>query len=117
MVIIQKSILGLTGLDYYTYHLGIINSFLKEELTPKEREVLGAFMSFKGELVESNRFETLFRKKVREILNISHGGLSNYLKALKDKGAIVEGEDGILKIVEELFPTEPHQFYQFKITR
>lgn len=49
MAIIQKGLVGLIGKDYYIRHLSIINPFLPVELTPKEREVLGTFMSFKGE--------------------------------------------------------------------
>ena len=117
MRIIQKGILGLKGANYYIYHLSIINPFLPVEITPKEREVLGHFMSFKGELAESNRFDTYFRKQVRAELNMSDGGLSNHISSLKRKGAIKEELTGAITIAPILLPEESQQFYQFKITQ
>ena len=114
-IIIQKGLVGLVGKDYYIRHLSIINPFLPVELTPKEREVLGTFMSFKGEVAEKDRFSTYFRKEVKEALKLSDGGLSNHLKALKDKGAIKEELNGSIIIASFLLPTEKQQFYQFKI--
>jgi hypothetical protein len=117
MKIIQKAILQLKGAEYYIYHLSIINPFLPVELTPKEREVLGAFMSFKGDLAEKDRFGTTFRKAVKEMLAMSNGGLSNHLSSLKSKGAIKEDLQGFLKIAEILLPEEKQQNYQFKIVK
>lgn len=117
MRIIQKGILGLRGAEYYTYHLSIINPFLPVELTPKEREVLGTFMAFKGELAEKDRFGTTFRKEVKKMLSMSDGGLSNHLSSLRSKGAIRENLKGILEIVEILLPEEKQQNYQFKIVQ
>lgn len=117
MKIIQKAILQLKGAEYYVYHLSIINPFLPIELTPKEREVLGTFMSFKGELAEKDRFGTTFRKEVKTILSMSDGGLSNHLSSLKSKGAIKEELGGIIQIASILLPEEKQQFYQFKIVQ
>lgn len=115
MAIIQKSLMDLSRKDYYIKHLGIINPFLSIELTPKEREVLGIFMSFIGPQAEKDRFGTTFRKEVKAELNLSDGGLGNYLKALKTKKAIYEELDGRLAVKSYLFPEEKQQFYQFKI--
>lgn len=115
MRIIQKAILQLKGAEYYIYHLSIINPFLPVELTPKEREVLGAFMSFKGDLADKDRFGTSFRKEVKAMLSMSDGGLSNHLTSLKSKGAIQEDLQGIMQIAPILLPEEKQQFYQFKI--
>jgi hypothetical protein len=117
MRIIQKAILQLKGAEYYIYHLSIINPFLPIELTPKEREVLGTFMSFKGPLAEKDRFGTSFRKEVKTMLSISDGGLSNHLSSLKSKGAIKEDLTGIIQVASILLPEEKQQFYQFKIVQ
>lgn len=117
MKIIQKSILQLKGAEYYIYHLSIINPFLPVELTPKEREVLGTFMSFKGELAQQDRFGTSFRKAVKSMLSMSDGGLSNHISSLKSKGAIQEDLQGIMQIAPILIPEEKQQFYQFKIVQ
>lgn len=117
MKIIQKGIIGLKDAQYYIYHLSIINPFLPVELTPREREVLGTFMSFKGDLAEKDRFGTSFRKEVKNILKMSDGGLSNHLSSLKDKGAIKEELGGVIVIAPILLPEEKQQFYQFKIVQ
>jgi hypothetical protein len=115
MKIIQKGIVGLKEAQYYIYHLSIINPFLPIELTPKEREVLGTFMSFKGDLADKDRFGTTFRKEVKTLLSMSDGGLSNHLTSLKSKGAIQENLQGIMQIAPILIPEDKQQFYQFKI--
>jgi len=117
MKIIQKGIVGLKDAQYYIYHLSIINPFLPIELTPKEREVLGTFMSFKGDLAEKDRFGTTFRKEVKSILSMSDGGLSNHISSLKSKGAIREDLGGIIQVAGILLPEEKQQFYQFKIVK
>ena len=117
MKIIQKGIVWLKDAQYYIYHLSIINPFLPIELTPKEREVLGTFMSFKGDLAEKDRFGTTFRKEVKKMLSISDGGLSNHLSALKSKGAIREELGSLIQIAAILLPEEKQQFYQFKIVK
>jgi len=115
MKVIQTSVKDLGRVDYYIKHLGIINPFLPVELTPKEREVLGTFMSFTGDLAQEDRFGTTFRKEVKRLLNLSDGGIGNHLSSLKRKGAIAETLGGILTVKEYLFPEESQQFYQFKI--
>jgi hypothetical protein len=117
MRIIQKGIVGLKGAQYYIYHLSIINPFLPVELTPKEREVLGTFMSFKGELADKDRFGTSFRKEVKSTLTMSDGGLSNHLSSLKNKGAIKEDLNGNIQVASILLPEEKQQNYQFKIVQ
>ena len=84
---------------------------------PKEREVLGTFMSFKGDLAEKDRFGTSFRKEVKTMLSMSDGGLSNHLTSLKSKGAIQEDLQGIMKVAPILIPEDKQQFYQFKIVQ
>ena len=117
MRIIQKAILQLKGAEYYIYHLSIINPFLPVELTPKEREVLGTFMSFKGDLADKDRFGTSFRKEIKTMLSMSDGGLSNHLTSLRSKGAIKEDLSGVIQIATILLPEEKQQNYQFKIVQ
>lgn len=117
MKIIQQAIIDLGEVEYNIAHLNIINSFLPVNLTPKEIEVLAAFMSLKGEIVEKNRFGTTFRKEVKKSLKMSDGGLTNHLTNLRTKGAIKENLEGNLVVLSHLFPEETQQFYQFKIVK
>jgi hypothetical protein len=73
--------------DYYTVHLSIVNALIPTKLTPKEIDVLGFFMSLQGDIAK-DRFGTTARKLVMKELNLSDGGLGNYLKSLKEKGFI-----------------------------
>lgn len=97
--------------DYYETHLSIINALLPKKLTPMEISVLGAFMSIEGELA-SSRFGTTARKLVREKLNLSHGGLGNYLKSLTTKGYISNNMTSIIPLV---IPASEEQTYNFKL--
>lgn len=112
---IQQSILDLSPEKYYVKHLAIISPFLPVHLTPKEIEVLGMFMSFEENNI-LKRFDTAYRKVVKEKLGLSHSGLSGHIANLKNKGAIKEELGEMLTIHQFLFPNEGVQFYQFKIT-
>lgn len=108
--------LKLNEVDYYTKHLEIVNSMLPVKLTPKEIEVLGNFMSLKGDIVDKDRFGTSARKIVKERMNLQDGGLGNYIKSLKDKKFIVE-KDGQLDVLPFLKITDDVQVYMFKIEK
>ena len=56
-----KKQLRLPKTQYYTKHLSIVNIFLPIQLTPKEIEVLAAFMSLEGDIADQ-RFGTSARK-------------------------------------------------------
>lgn len=112
MEIIQRKLI-LSRVEYYKMHLLIINNFIPIQMTPKELEVLAAFMSLTGDLA-NEPFSTSGRKIVRERMKLSPGGLGNYLDAFTKKKFINE-EDGILKIWNILYPKESSQGYQFKI--
>ena len=114
--LIQKSILS-KGRFYFQSHLEIINSFFPVRLTPKEIEFLSAFMNKEGELVKEGRFNTIIRKKVKEELGLSDGGMGNYVKSLKEKGAIKEDSEGKLDVNPILFPNKKEQYYQFKLEK
>lgn len=108
-----KKTLKLDSKDFYQKHLEVINPFLPIKLTPKEIEVLSEFMNLEGDLKE-DLFGTTSRKVVKEKLNISAGGLGNYLKSLKEKGFIYK-KHGALFISEVVIPNEFEQEYSFKI--
>ena len=110
-----KKIISVPREQYFIQHLSIINPMLPVRLTPKEIEVLGSFMSLKGDIVEEDRFGTTCRKIVKERLNLSDGGLGNYIKALRDKGFIYTADSGNLTIQEVLLADENNQSYLFKI--
>ncbi len=112
-----KKVLQLKEDKYYSTHLSIINAMLPVSLTPKEIEVLAAFMSLKGDIANVDRFATSCRKIIKKKLNLSDGGLGNYIKSLKSKGFIKENEEGILFIPKVLFAEEKSQGYMFKIEK
>ena len=116
MEIIRKA-LSLSKEEYYKKHLLIINHILPIQMTPKEAEVLAAFMSLEGD-ISRDPFSTTGRKLVRDKLGISAGGLGNYLDQLKTKGFIYEDEQDeikLLKIFPILVPNKKVQGYQFKL--
>lgn len=108
-----KKTLKLNREDFYKKHLLIINHILPKQMTPKEAEVLAAFMSLTGDL-SKDPFSTSGRKIVRNRLNLSAGGLGNYLDTLKDKKFIIE-KDKIITILPVLIPLGTTQEYQFKL--
>ena len=111
---VQKTI-RKSGREYYETHLHLINPLLEHSLTPTEIVVLSAFMSDVSEIATIDRFHREVRKKVKRDLEISNGGLSNYLRAFKDKEIVQEGSNGLLYIKEFLYPEKDQQFYQYKL--
>lgn len=112
MNIIKKA-LKLSRREYYQKHLFLINHILPIQMTPKETEVLAAFMSLEGDIAE-DPFGTSGRKMVRRKMGISAGGLGNYLDTLKSKRFII-GEKNDLSILPILIPEDKEQGYQFKL--
>lgn len=81
-------------------------------MTDREIEVLSCFMSLnRGDI---DLFSTSVRKVVMEKLGLSAGGLSNYIRQLKDKGFIIE-DSGKLVILGILVPDSGSQLYSFKL--
>ena len=116
---LQKIIKFKEEHEFYLMHLNIIGAFIPVELTKKEREVLSHFMCFKGQLAETNLFNTEHRKIVKKKMNnMSDAGLTNYITTLRQKEILVENKEGSLKIKEYLFPSSDKvQIYQFKIIK
>jgi hypothetical protein len=96
--------------EYYITHLTIVNSLLSTKLTPKEIEVLASFMTFQGDIAK-DRFGATAKKMVKQSLNLSDAGLSNYIKALKAKGFITPTND--IPII--LTPNQDKQEYFLQI--
>lgn len=118
MKLIQKA-LQVNTRDFFEKHLYIINPFLPIQLTQMEIKVLAGFMALEGELVESNRFNSTARKVVMERLGLQPGGLSNYLRSLINKGALIKKEPAnLIYINKALLPLQNDvQGYQFKLVR
>lgn len=99
--------------EYYETHLSIVNCFLPIKLTQMEIKVLSIFMSLTGD-ISNDRFGASAKKIVKEKLNITSAGLSNYLKSFKTKSYIREFE-GEYRILPLLFPEPDKQEYLFTL--
>jgi DNA-binding MarR family transcriptional regulator len=109
--IIQKTLI-LDENEFYVKHLSIINVFLPVSLTKKEIDILAAIMSMKGD-ISRDRFGPTARKIIMEKFNLSQGGISNYLKSMKEKGFINEFNE----ILPILHPKSDNQPYMFKLVK
>lgn len=109
MKAISKKLI-LSTREYYTIHLSIVNALIPTKLTPKEIDVLGFFMSLQGDIAK-DRFGTTARKLIMKELNLSDGGLGNYLKSLREKGFISSNNE----ILPTLIPNEDKQEYFFQL--
>lgn len=88
---ILKKTLNLNKFDFYVKHISIINALFipdKYKLTLKEIEVVACFMKHGENLDPEYLLSTINRKKVMTEMNISNGGLTNYVTQLKNKKAI-----------------------------
>lgn len=112
---ISKTLYFKDRLLFIKKHLELVNPFLPITLTPKEIEVLAGFMSIDGEIGKIDRFGPSSRKIVRKRLALSHGGLGNYISALKAKGFIRIGQEEELYIPEILTPEKNEQEYSFRL--
>lgn len=110
-----KKLLRLGKQDYYETHLAIINCILPTKLTPKEIEVLAAFMSLEGDIAQY-RFGPSAKKIVMKLVNLSPAGLSNYISQLIEKKFLVRKGD-LIEIYPLLIPDEQEQVYIFKLIK
>ena len=110
-----KKIMNVSKDEYFIVHLSIINPLLPVKMTPKEVEVLGTFMGIEGEVAEKDRFGTTCKKIVKEKLNLSDGGLGNYIKSLKEKGFLYYNENKVLCLLDVLLADKTGQSYMFRI--
>ena len=115
-MVISKT-LTLDKDKYYQTHLSIINGVLPIKLTVMEINVLAAFMSLDGgEINNNDMFCTSAKKMVKEKLELSDGGLGNYMKSLRDKRFIIK-RDNVEVIQPILIPDNNNQSYNFKLIK
>lgn len=108
-----KKLLQVSREDYFEIHLSLLNCILPVKMTPREIEVISAFMSLEGDIAEF-RFGTSGKKIVRERLEISSAGLSNFMRSLINKGFLVKRGD-LISFFPILIPEENEQLYMFKL--
>ena len=113
MQIISKALI-LSKEEYFMKHLLIISPFIPVPLTEKEIEFLATALMVEEKLGEFT-FETTGRREIRRLMNISHGGLGNYLRELKLKGYLLEDDRNVISILDILKPESHWQGYQFKL--
>lgn len=109
-----KKTMALDNESYYLTHLFIINGVLPNKLTPMEIVVLASFMSLTGDITVDNRLGTTARKIIKDKLELSDGGLSNYIKAFRTKGILITKDDKEM-IHPNLIPNSNIQDYQFRL--
>jgi len=108
-----KKVLRLSSDDYYTTHLNLMNCILPVKMTPREIEVMAAFMSLEGDIA-LYRFGPSAKKIVMKRLNLSPAGLSNFMGTLLGKGFLIQKGDAItIYPMLNLQPNE--QIYMFKL--
>jgi DNA-binding MarR family transcriptional regulator len=108
-----KKLIRLSRLEFFKVHLSLINCLLPRKMTPKEIEVMANFMSLEGD-ISLHRFGPSARKMIRERMEISMGGLSNYMTSLLEKGFLMRNGD-LIVILPILFPQDNEQEYRFKL--
>ena len=106
-------LLRLAKYEYYEMHLSIISPFLPERLTTMEIKVLSRFMALEGDIA-IYRFGSTARKVVKENLELTTAGLSNYMRTLTEKKFLVHNGD-LIEILPILFPEKQEQTYMFKL--
>jgi hypothetical protein len=115
---ITQNALTLEGREFYERHLSIVCSVDQLQVSPREIQVLAAFMELEGDIVKDHRFNSAARVKVRETLDICPAGLSNYLKTLKNKGLIEQNRNTKLYSISPRFNVEDNSHgYRIKITK
>jgi hypothetical protein len=108
-----RKTLRLSTDKYYEIHLNLINCILPIKMTPREIEVIAAFMALEGDIA-TYRFGPSARKIVMAKLHLSPAGLSNFMKFLFDKG-VLERQGDMIKIYPLLIPNVDEQKYLFKL--
>lgn len=111
-----KKLLQLDRDDYFQTHLDLINCILPVRMTPREIEVLAAFMSLEGDIAQY-RFGPSAKKIVMTKLGLSPAGLSNFIGtqgSLTEKGFLLKQGD-MTKILPLLIPKQDEQTYLFKL--
>ena len=109
-----KTVVVRSQRDFYVQHLRIVNAVLPKAMTEKELEILAEFLSLTGDIA-SVRFGTTGKAIIRKNCDISHSGLSNHLKELKNK-MIISSTKKDAVINKHIFPvTDELQTYSLKL--
>lgn len=108
-----RKTLRLSKTEYYETHLSLVNCVLPVKLTPKEIQVLAAFMGLEGD-ISAYRFGPSAKKIVRSQLKLSPAGLSNYMGSFLKSGFLIQQGD-MIKILPVLMPKNDEQTYSFKL--
>lgn len=111
---VLRKVLRVSRHEFYRIHLQIVNALLPVKLTPKEVDVLAAFMSLDGDIA-TDRFGTSARKIIKKQLKLSDGGLGNYLKSFKDKKFVLYSDGGSDYVNPVLNVSEEEQNYMIKL--
>ena len=106
----------LSEFQYYMMHLSIVEIFMPDKLTPKEKEFLAHFMCVESRL--DVMFITQNRRKVINLMGgFTSANLSNYLKKLVKKRYLQQDAAGNYKLLPALIPNlEGNQLYQLKLS-
>ena len=101
--------------NFYLMFLSTINGVLK--FSEKEILILNEFIHYENLYVQEPEiiFSTYTRKKIQTKLDISGSNLNNYIKSLKQKGAI-KVINGIERVDEKIIPVIPTGENSFDIT-
>lgn len=108
-----RKLLKLPKQVYYETHLNLLNCILPVKMTPREVEILAAFMSLEGNIAQY-RFGPSAKKIIRQDLQLSPAGLSNFIGSLMKKGFLIQQGD-MINILPLLVPEATEQTYIFKL--
>lgn len=102
--------------NYYKTHLSIINGVLphKVRLTERETDVMASILKTAEKYGEEICFSTTGRRILKKEQGLGNAGLTNYLKALEEKGFIIKNNDTYL-IAKLVLVNNKQQEYRFKI--
>lgn len=113
---VSKKKIITEGLDYYIQNLNLINTLLGIGMTEKEIAIVAHFLNLPYNVKLEGFLDTYSKKLIRENLNLSNAGLSNYIKNLTMKKVLDRDEEtGRVSINPQVIPEEGWQGYQIKI--
>ena len=94
-----KKLLKISDDIFYMKYLQLLNPIFPVELSLKEIEVLSSFMALDKSIIGESIVNTLSRKLVKNKLELSSAGLTNYISSIVSKGYLIKNPlTGILKL-------------------
>lgn len=95
----KKEITFADTQSYVNMYIRLISDLIPgEDITPREIELLSAFLSFRGKVAEEDRFSSSFRKAARRMLQMGSSQMTNIINDLTKKGIIMKNEYGDLYV-------------------